>query len=53
MRSVAAIGAGLLAALLLSQAGSGAPARKARGKADAGTRPVLLGTDPAGCAPAA
>ena len=46
MRSVAAIAAGSLAALLLSQAGSGAPARKARGKADAGT--VLLGTDPPG-----
>jgi TolA-binding protein len=43
---LAAIGAGLLAALLLAQAGSGAPARRVRGRPDAG--PVLLGTDPPG-----
>jgi hypothetical protein len=48
MRSAAALCAGLLAALLLAQPGDGAPARRKRGAADAGTRPVLLGTDPPG-----
>jgi TolA-binding protein len=47
MRSIAALCAGVVAALLLSQA-SGAPRRRTRRGADAGTRPTLLGTDPPG-----
>ena len=46
MRVVASLAAGLLAALLLSQAGESAPRRKFRAPADGG--PVLLGTDPPG-----
>ena len=64
MRALAAAICGLLAALLLAQAGQGAPRRKARGQADGGAGsagdgrsakarstgggPVLLGTDPPG-----
>ncbi|HUJ25502.1 MAG TPA: hypothetical protein VLW85_05765 [Myxococcales bacterium] len=46
MRALAAAIVGLLVALLLSQAGEGAPRRRARAQADGG--PVLLGTDPPG-----
>jgi uncharacterized membrane-anchored protein YhcB (DUF1043 family) len=48
MRSIAAVCAGMIAVLLVSLAGSGAPARRPRGKADAGSKPILLGTDPPG-----
>jgi len=48
VRMPIALVVGALAALLLAQTGSGAPARRARGRADAGAKPVLLGTDPPG-----
>src|ERR1051325_4165658 len=46
MRLPASLCAGLLAALLLAQAGESAPKRRVRAPADGG--PVLLGTDPPG-----
>jgi hypothetical protein len=46
MRALASVTAGLLAAVLLAQAGSGAPVRKSRTRSDAG--PEFLGTDPPG-----
>lgn len=46
MRAPISALAGSLAALLLSQAGSGAPVRRKRSRSDGG--PVLLGTDPPG-----
>ena len=46
MRTAAAVVAGLLAALLLAQAGESAPRRRVRAPADGG--PILLGTDPPG-----
>jgi len=46
VRRIASICAGMLVALALAQAGSSAPRRRVRSRADAG--PMLLGTDPPG-----
>jgi len=48
VRTAIALVTGALAAMLLAQTGSGAPVRRARGRADAGPKPILLGTDPPG-----
>jgi TolA-binding protein len=46
VRTLAAAFCGLLAALLLSQAGESAPRKRVRSRADAG--PIVIGTDPPG-----